>query len=98
MKYLKKILLSFVLFVIPSVFAAAREQSFKGISEPIFAMTKLMKVICLVAGAGLLTSAMIKYKQYRDDPAGVSLFSCIASLLAGIALIILGVIPLPKFF
>ena len=68
----------------------------KNLNAPLKGVTSIMLSICLVAGVGLVVGGLIRYLQHRKNPVEATLGSCIALLLAGLALIALTFAPLPN--
>lgn len=67
----------------------------KNMLQPLTALSSLVHAVCFIAGAGMLGGAFIRYRHYRNNPVEATLSSVIALIIIGIALIVLGLIPMP---
>ncbi len=67
----------------------------QNIHEPLGHLAQLIRLICLVAGSGLVIGAIVRFRQYRKNPVQTPLSGVIALLLAGLAVLSLVLIPIP---
>ena len=60
---------------------------------PIGAITKLLRVICVLTGVGLFFSGCVKFFDWRRNPVETTLGLVLAFIFAGLALIGLALLP-----
>jgi type III secretory pathway component EscU len=66
------------------------------ISEPVSLITQLLRAISIICGVGLMMGGIIKYLEYRRNPIAIRLSTVFFMFFFGIALIIVGFIPMAK--
>jgi|LakMenEpi03Aug12_release.lakeMendotaPanAssembly.Ray.scaffolds.fasta_scaffold501740_2 hypothetical protein len=64
------------------------------IYEPISVVIRLVRAVSITCGVGLILGGFLRYIDYRRNPVAVRLSAVIFMFLFGIALIIVGFIPL----
>lgn len=64
--------------------------------EPVTFILKLVRAVSIICGVGLVLGSFLRYLEYRRNPVNVHLTMVIFSLLFGVALIILGFIPMSE--
>ncbi len=64
------------------------------IYEPVSMVIHLVRGVSIISGAGLVIGSILRYIEYRRNPVAVRLSAVIFMLLFGIALIIVGFIPM----
>lgn len=99
MKKILKHALLIVLLLTEISSLAAKSAGFgeiaQNIHEPLNHLAQLIRLICLVAGSGLIIGAIVRFRQYRKNPVQTPLSGVIALLLAGLAVLSLVLIPIP---
>ena len=65
-----------------------------GIREPITMITQLVQAISIICGSGLILGSFFKYLEYRKNPVVIRISMVIFMFLFGVALIILGWMPM----
>jgi len=77
---------------------AARDQSIGGVAHslmgPISGVIHIVRGIAVIAGVSLLLGSFVKYSDYRRNPIETGIGIPIAMFFAGVALIILALIPM----
>jgi uncharacterized membrane protein len=64
------------------------------IYEPVAVMIQLVRSVSIICGSGLILGGILRYVDYRRNPAAVRLSVVIFMFVFGIALIIVGFIPM----
>ena len=65
----------------------------RGAMGPIDAITKLLRVVCVLTGVGLFFSGCVKFFDWRRNPIETTLGLVLALLFAGLALMGLALLP-----
>ena len=84
-----------VLLFAPSGYAQSLGDVATNILGPLTGASHIVKIICVVAGTGLILGSLMRYKAHRENPIEVRLGTPIAMLIAGLALILISLIPMP---
>jgi hypothetical protein len=66
------------------------------IYEPVSLVIQLLRTISIICGVGLVLGGCIKYLEYRRNPIAIRLSTVFFMFFFGIALIIVGFIPMAK--
>lgn len=69
----------------------------QNVYEPVTMVLKLLRAVSIICGVGLVLGSVMKYMEYRRNPIAVSLGMVVFTFLFGVALIILGLIPMSEF-
>jgi len=64
-------------------------QVINDVLDPAAGLTKLIYILCYIAGAGFLAGAVLQYKYHRDNPQQVRLSTPILLLILGLVLVCL---------
>lgn len=64
--------------------------------EPVSLIIQLVRSVSVICGMGLLVGCLLKYIEYRRNPVAVRLSLVIFMFFFGVALIILGLIPMAE--
>lgn len=59
---------------------------------PMAAINKLVRVICVLSGFGLLFTGIVKFSDWRRNPVETSIGLVVVLILAGLSLIALGML------
>jgi hypothetical protein len=58
-------------------------------------INKFIKAVCIMSGVGLIVSSVAKIARYRQNSVETRLSHIVVSLLLGIALLLIALIPMP---
>lgn len=86
---------SLVLFI--SLAHADITSALRDFTAPVMSLGKILHVVCLMTGIGVLAVGIGKFRDYRQHR-DVHISSIIGLFLAGLALIGLSFLPLPAVF
>jgi Ca2+/H+ antiporter len=100
LKHLKQLLILFGTYFLAVTCLAQSSQSLGGaignVLQPLGMLGQLIKVVCIIAGVGMLVGSLVRYKRHRQNPVEAPLSSCIMLFLTGLALLALALIPVPS--
>lgn len=83
-----------VTFISCNVMASSFGEVAQNLYEPVSFVIRLLRAVSVLAGSGLMLGSIFKYIEYRRNPVQVRLSMVIFMLIFGIALIILGFVPM----
>jgi uncharacterized ion transporter superfamily protein YfcC len=65
--------------------------------EPLSLVIQLVRAVSIICGSGLILGGILKYIDYRRNPIAVRLSAVLSMFFFGVALIIVGFLPLKTF-
>lgn len=94
---LLRLIILLSIFVTCNVIASSFGEIAQNVYEPVSMVLKLLRAVSIICGVGLLLGSIMKYMEYRRNPVAVSFGMVVFTFLFGVALIILGLIPMSEF-
>jgi hypothetical protein len=78
--------------------AVAKDEGIGGVAndifEPVYLVIQLVRSVSIVCGSGLILGGFLKFIEYRRNPVAVRLSTVVSMFFFGIALILIGFIPM----